>query len=108
MSGRAGGNPHARALYERLGYRAYDRRPDAWEEQAPDETLHRHETMCTMMRKDLSKDSALLRGRPPTARGCEAGLPTEPMAWKRGDQAETGPSTITTPPGRRGGNRTTQ
>lgn len=48
------GNPRARALYERLGYRAYDHRPDAWEEQAPDGTLHRHETMCTMMRKDLS------------------------------------------------------
>ncbi|MFG2559888.1 GNAT family N-acetyltransferase [Streptomyces sp. NPDC048496] len=47
-------NPRARALYERLGYRAYDRRPDAWDEQAPDGTLRRHETMCTMMRKDLS------------------------------------------------------
>ncbi|WP_405558550.1 GNAT family N-acetyltransferase [Streptomyces sp. NBC_01171] len=48
------GNPRARALYERLGYRAYDRQPDAWDEQAPDGTLRRHETMCTMMRKDLS------------------------------------------------------
>jgi ribosomal protein S18 acetylase RimI-like enzyme len=47
------GNPRARALYERLGYRAYDRRPDAWDEQAPDGTLRRRETMCTMMRKDL-------------------------------------------------------
>jgi len=47
-------NPRARALYERLGYRAYDRQPDAWDEQAPDGTLRRHETMCTMMRKDLS------------------------------------------------------
>ncbi|WP_308798803.1 GNAT family N-acetyltransferase [Streptomyces sp. UH6] len=48
------GNPRARALYERLGYRAYDRRPDAWDEQAPDGTLRRHETMCTVMRKELS------------------------------------------------------
>ncbi|WP_448320091.1 GNAT family N-acetyltransferase [Streptomyces sp. CO7] len=47
------GNDRARALYERLGYRAYDRLPDAWDEQAPDGTLRRHETMCTMMRKDL-------------------------------------------------------
>ncbi|MET9595172.1 GNAT family N-acetyltransferase [Streptomyces sp. NPDC006516] len=48
------GNPRARALYERLGYRAYGRQPDAWDEQAPDGTLRRHETVCTMMRKDLS------------------------------------------------------
>ncbi|MFJ8888817.1 GNAT family N-acetyltransferase [Streptomyces sp. NPDC102402] len=47
-------NARARALYERLGYHAYDRQPDAWDEQAPDGTLLRHETMCTMMRKDLS------------------------------------------------------
>ncbi|MGW1118335.1 GNAT family N-acetyltransferase [Streptomyces tanashiensis] len=47
-------NPRARALYERLGYVAYDRRPDAWDEQAPDGSLHRYETMCTLMRKELS------------------------------------------------------
>ncbi|MEV1011796.1 N-acetyltransferase [Streptomyces sp. NPDC049881] len=47
-------NPRARALYERLGYVAYDRRPDSWDEQAPDGSLHRHETMCTLMRKELS------------------------------------------------------
>ncbi|WP_299536780.1 N-acetyltransferase [uncultured Streptomyces sp.] len=47
------GNPRARALYERLGYRAYDRRPDAWDEQGPDGTVRRYETMCTLMRKDL-------------------------------------------------------
>ncbi|MGA5732022.1 GNAT family N-acetyltransferase [Streptomyces seoulensis] len=47
-------NPRARALYERLGYVAHDRRPDAWDEQTPDGTLRRHETMCTVMRKDLS------------------------------------------------------
>ncbi|MEE1845029.1 N-acetyltransferase [Streptomyces sp. NPDC007076] len=46
-------NPRARALYERLGYVAYDRRPDAWDEQAPDGSLRRHETMCTLMRKEL-------------------------------------------------------
>ncbi|MBO1332727.1 N-acetyltransferase [Streptomyces sp. VRA16 Mangrove soil] len=46
-------NPRARVLYERLGYRAFDRRPDAWDEQTLDGTLRRHETMCTVMRKEL-------------------------------------------------------
>jgi ribosomal protein S18 acetylase RimI-like enzyme len=46
-------NPRARALYERLGYVAYDRRPDAWDQQAPDGTIYRYETICTLMRKDL-------------------------------------------------------
>ncbi|GAB7028996.1 GNAT family N-acetyltransferase [Streptomyces sp. NPDC021749] len=46
-------NPRARALYERLGYVAYDRRPDSWDEQAPDGSLRRYETMCTVMRKQL-------------------------------------------------------
>ncbi|MFB0630430.1 GNAT family N-acetyltransferase [Streptomyces sp. AB3(2024)] len=47
-------NPRACALYRRLGYVAYDRRPDAWNVQAPDGSLRRYETMCTLMRKDLS------------------------------------------------------
>ncbi|MFD5397369.1 GNAT family N-acetyltransferase [Streptomyces sp. NPDC127097] len=47
------GNPRARALYERLGYRAYGRRPEAWDEQGPDGAVRRHETMCTLMRKEL-------------------------------------------------------
>ncbi|MEU2653726.1 GNAT family N-acetyltransferase [Streptomyces sp. NPDC007325] len=47
-------NPRARALYERLGYVAFDRQPDAWDEPAPDGSLRRYETMCTLMRKDLS------------------------------------------------------
>ncbi|MFE4588763.1 GNAT family N-acetyltransferase [Streptomyces laurentii] len=46
-------NPRARALYERLGYVAYDRRPDAWDVQAPDGSIRRHETVCTVLRKDL-------------------------------------------------------
>ncbi|MDV9191678.1 GNAT family N-acetyltransferase [Streptomyces sp. SR27] len=48
------GNPRARALYERLGYVAYGREPDAWDVEAPDGSLRRYETMCTLMRKDLS------------------------------------------------------
>ena len=48
------GNSRARALYERLGYVAYDHLPDAWDEQAPDGTVHRYETMCTLMRKELT------------------------------------------------------
>ncbi|MGW4231710.1 GNAT family N-acetyltransferase [Streptomyces sp. NPDC004980] len=47
-------NLRARALYERLGYVAYDREPDAWDERAPDGSLRRYETMCTLMRKDLT------------------------------------------------------
>ncbi|MFF8866277.1 GNAT family N-acetyltransferase [Streptomyces sp. NPDC015139] len=47
-------NPRARALYERLGYVAYDRQPDSWDEQTPGGTLRRYETMCTLMRKDLA------------------------------------------------------
>lgn len=47
-------NPRARALYERLGYVAFDRRPDSWDAQAPDGSSYRYETMCTLMRKDLS------------------------------------------------------
>lgn len=47
------GNPRARALYERLGYRAYGREPDAWDEEAPDGSIRRHETMCVLLRKSL-------------------------------------------------------
>ncbi|MFF7800563.1 GNAT family N-acetyltransferase [Streptomyces olivaceus] len=47
-------NPRARALYERLGYVAYGRQPDAWDEQAPDGSLRRYETMCLLMRKELA------------------------------------------------------
>ncbi|MEU3778364.1 GNAT family N-acetyltransferase [Streptomyces sp. NPDC032472] len=47
-------NPRARALYERLGYAAFDRRPDAWDEEAPDGSIRRYETMCTLMRKHLA------------------------------------------------------
>jgi ribosomal protein S18 acetylase RimI-like enzyme len=46
-------NPRARALYERLGYVAYRRAPDSWDQQAPDGTISRYETMCTLMRKEL-------------------------------------------------------
>ncbi|MEU2389560.1 GNAT family N-acetyltransferase [Streptomyces sp. NPDC007369] len=46
-------NPRARALYERLGYAAYGRKPDAWDEEAPDGSVRRYHTMCTLMRKDL-------------------------------------------------------
>ena len=46
-------NPRARALYERLGYVAFDDRPDAWDEEAPDGTPRRYETVCTVMAEDL-------------------------------------------------------
>ncbi|MER7834126.1 GNAT family N-acetyltransferase [Streptomyces sp. NPDC095602] len=46
-------NLRARALYERLGYVAYGREPDAWDEEGPDGSIRRHETMCVLMRKSL-------------------------------------------------------
>ena len=47
-------NHRARALYERLGYAAYARKPEAWDEQAEDGSVRRYETACTLMRKELS------------------------------------------------------
>jgi ribosomal protein S18 acetylase RimI-like enzyme len=47
-------NPRARALYDRLGYVAYGRAPESWDEQGPDGSIFRYETMCTLMRKELS------------------------------------------------------
>jgi ribosomal protein S18 acetylase RimI-like enzyme len=46
-------NPRARALYERLGYVAHGRKPEAWDEEGPDGSIRRHETMCVLMRKGL-------------------------------------------------------
>jgi ribosomal protein S18 acetylase RimI-like enzyme len=46
-------NPRARALYERLGYVAYGSAPDSWDEDAPDGSVVRYETVCTLMRKEL-------------------------------------------------------
>jgi ribosomal protein S18 acetylase RimI-like enzyme len=46
-------NPRARALYDRLGYVAYGSEPDGWDEEAPDGSTVRYETMCTLMRKEL-------------------------------------------------------
>jgi ribosomal protein S18 acetylase RimI-like enzyme len=46
-------NPRARALYERLGYVAYGREPASWDTEAPDGSLTRHETICTLMGKEL-------------------------------------------------------
>ncbi|WP_406204632.1 GNAT family N-acetyltransferase [Kitasatospora sp. NBC_01560] len=48
-------NPRALALYERLGYVAYDRRPDGWDERAPDGSVRRHETIGILMRKELTR-----------------------------------------------------
>jgi ribosomal protein S18 acetylase RimI-like enzyme len=46
-------NPRARALYERLGYRAFGHEPDSWDQEAPDGTINRYNTMVTLMRKDM-------------------------------------------------------
>jgi ribosomal protein S18 acetylase RimI-like enzyme len=47
------GNPRARSLYERLGYVAFGRRPDAWDTEAGDGSVRRYETMLTVLGKDL-------------------------------------------------------
>jgi ribosomal protein S18 acetylase RimI-like enzyme len=47
-------NPRARELYERLGYIAYGHEPASWDTEAPDGSLTRYETVCTLMRKELS------------------------------------------------------
>lgn len=47
-------NPRARALYERLGYRAHGRAPDSWDVEDADGTPRRYETVCTLMRKHLA------------------------------------------------------
>lgn len=46
-------NPRARALYERLGYVAYDGRLEAWDQQNLDGSITRRETMCAQLRKEL-------------------------------------------------------
>jgi ribosomal protein S18 acetylase RimI-like enzyme len=46
-------NPRARTLYQRLGYVAHGRKPEAWDEEGPDGSIRRHETMCVLMRKGL-------------------------------------------------------
>ncbi|HET7014239.1 MAG TPA: GNAT family N-acetyltransferase [Streptosporangiaceae bacterium] len=48
-------NPRARALYERLGYVAYGSEPASWEQQAPDGTVSLYRTVCTQMRKELTR-----------------------------------------------------
>jgi ribosomal protein S18 acetylase RimI-like enzyme len=45
--------PRPLALYERLGYVAYGREPDAWDMEAPDGSITRYETTCILLRKDL-------------------------------------------------------
>lgn len=46
-------NPRALALHERLGYAAYGREPDGWDEEGPDKVVRRYETVCVLMRKGL-------------------------------------------------------
>jgi ribosomal protein S18 acetylase RimI-like enzyme len=46
-------NPRARALYERLGYVACGRELASWDTEAPDGTMTRYETLCTLMDKEL-------------------------------------------------------
>lgn len=47
-----------RALYEGLGYVATGREPGSWDEEAPDGSITRYETMITLMRKLLDLPTA--------------------------------------------------
>lgn len=47
-------NPRPHAWYRRLGYVAYDRRPAAWDQDGPDGSRARYETMIILFRKDLA------------------------------------------------------
>jgi hypothetical protein len=47
------GNPRARTLYERLGYVAYGREPESWDEEGSDGSVRSYETVVTLMRKEL-------------------------------------------------------
>ncbi|MBB6036260.1 GNAT family N-acetyltransferase [Phytomonospora endophytica] len=50
-------NPRARALYERLGYRAFDTVRTGWDRRTEDGTVYRYETDCVEMRKHLTSAS---------------------------------------------------
>jgi GNAT superfamily N-acetyltransferase len=41
------------AAEQRIGYLAYGREPASWDTEAPDGTITRYETICTLMRKEL-------------------------------------------------------
>jgi ribosomal protein S18 acetylase RimI-like enzyme len=46
-------NVRARALYERLGYTPFDTELDRWDYELADGTTGTHESMCTLLGKDL-------------------------------------------------------
>jgi ribosomal protein S18 acetylase RimI-like enzyme len=73
-------NPRARALYDRLGYVAYGRAPDSWDEQAPDGTIVRYETVCTLMRKELAS-GAYSTAHPRRRNGGLFGVTLEYSPW---------------------------
>ena len=47
------GNPRARALYERLGYVAFDEVDDGWDTEDETGRLVRYETRVTLMQREL-------------------------------------------------------
>lgn len=46
-------SPRARALYERLGYRAFGTEVDRWDDELADGTTGTHGAQCTLLGKDL-------------------------------------------------------
>lgn len=41
------------AVFRTLDYVVYGREPDLWDQEAPDGSVTRYETVCTLMRKEL-------------------------------------------------------
>ncbi|HEY1176493.1 MAG TPA: GNAT family N-acetyltransferase, partial [Phytomonospora sp.] len=50
-------NPRARALYERLGYRAFGTVRTGWDQRTEEGVVYRYETDCVEMRKHLTSAS---------------------------------------------------
>ncbi|WP_051703810.1 N-acetyltransferase [Glycomyces sp. NRRL B-16210] len=55
------GNPGNGAFYERLGYEAYGRILDGWDQQLPNGEIERYETMCAQMRRSLDQPAGALK-----------------------------------------------
>jgi ribosomal protein S18 acetylase RimI-like enzyme len=56
-------NPDAQRLYERLGYREFDRTAGGWEAQRPDGTTFWYETELVLLRRDLTAMAPPAAGR---------------------------------------------
>ena len=72
------GNPRARALYERLGYRESGRREVSWEAEVADGSLFDYHTTITELDKAMTAEFSI---RPVDWSRDEAGILAIPTAW---------------------------